>query len=573
MSKTRHRSGKFDADIAGLSGDLFFDGDSPESERGLASAQQPLDPGDFEAGRLAARDAAGPPHGRRSDFDIDPPTVRLDLEGPPHPYGRGGKGEVRDPTDPECVSEMRFGDEKGRFEADFASGVGSGLDGLVIQREPSMREPRAPSGRSPGGRSTPARVVDGPERWGNAHLPAELLDETAPSRRAGSLGTRPSSAGGAVRASSRAPLRASVAQTEPAVAVRLPCALLIVAEAPARAARRAASLMAFGYTCRAVTGADAPRALTEQNFDAVVLDIPASHGAEMALANRRAILAGYAGPVVLTAEGPLDPSIAGSSPVVAPAVDDVLARAIERMRVPSKPVCKSLQGEFERTVHVVRATVLTDDGAPRRGRIRSMSRSGDVLVQTQSPLDLGCGVDVAFTAGDGRRIAFAGRVVSRGEDQMRLRLELGPGAEQALDTFLRHARDPAAGRLDPVRICARTPTRPDPEVPTARPLVHWFSEIAERLDDNDAHQAFIQACLKTQRLEVAVRCYRELKEQAPSDERIDRYLNQVGTILGFYALRKDSIDGGPSVPSSVRWGLGLFILAALVLWVLAVTLK
>lgn len=596
MGKTRHPSGKFSAK-PDLTDDLFFDsGLRGEPHQSDALADEPLDPGDFETSSASSLDRRPSSPPRPSTSGIDPPTVRIDLEGPAHPdidLNDGLSAAVTHPDfDPRArpvggnaapTAEPAYPESWGPvFRRDALedpltlanAGRSDPVQALAEADPPLAAHPEV--GLPPLFDLTVADVLESPESWTVASpAPAPAPDPVAE----GGPGT-PSPAStssnsvGLLPLGSRPALAVEAASAMPESEVRLPCALLIVHEEPAAGARRAAGLMTFGYTCRVVTERDAPRALAEQSFDAVVLDIPSSHSAGMALGDRLSILSGFEGPAVLTAPVLLEGSVVAYSQLVTPTTDHELARAIEAVRSPSGAASELPRGDLDLDVHVIRALVFAGDPGPRRGRVRSISLSGGVLVQIRGVLPIDSVVDVEFTHREGHRADFVGRVQSVGDEQMRIQLELGASDERFLNKFLSQARDPLEGGLEPVRIRSRAERLLEAGILSDRQLARRFAEVSTNLDDNVAHQAFIQACLKAQRLEFAVRCYRDLKKEQPTDERIDRYLNQVGTILGFYAFRKDSgMEAGPALPSSVRWTLGLFILAVVVLWVLATTLS
>ena len=67
-----------------------------------------------------------------------------------------------------------------------------------------------------------------------------------------------------------------------------------------------------------------------------------------------------------------------------------------------------------------------------------------------------------------------------------------------------------------------------------------------------------------------MRSYRELKEADPNDARVAKYLNQVGTILGFYAFKKDVDVSEPAMSTGIKWMLAVFVFVGVVSAIAAV---
>ena len=65
---------------------------------------------------------------------------------------------------------------------------------------------------------------------------------------------------------------------------------------------------------------------------------------------------------------------------------------------------------------------------------------------------------------------------------------------------------------------------------------------------------------------VLLRRYRELKAQHPEDERPMKYLHQIGTILSFYALKKDvTTEVKEKMPTSMKVVVGMIVVAGIAL--------
>ena len=370
---------------------------------------------------------------------------------------------------------------------------------------------------------------------------------------------------------------------------KLPCSILVVGSDRAGAAQSAAGLVAVGYTCRVVLPEEAGAVLAAEAVDVVVLDLPP----ELARAADPATLArafgGYAGPAIITSSGPL-PALAkpGWRALGKPVPEELMVSAVEAVRAeragPAAPTppppralirAESMAGEalFELTDNIVRALLVTGQGATRRGRVRSMSHAGHLVVEIRDPLAHGAEVEVEVIVVDGRRGQLRGRVSRRSEDQMLVELRLEPPHAELLVRFVEEARDITQPAIEQVRI--RELTRgAGPDAPADAALTAMFERASERLDDDAVQQAFIQACIKAQRLELAVSCYRDLKVQHPEDARVAKYLNQVGTILGFYAFRnKEAEVEDPGMPKTLKWALLAFVVASLALWVMVEVLS
>ncbi|MBX2813374.1 MAG: hypothetical protein KTR25_16280 [Myxococcales bacterium] len=97
----------------------------------------------------------------------------------------------------------------------------------------------------------------------------------------------------------------------------------------------------------------------------------------------------------------------------------------------------------------------------------------------------------------------------------------------------------------------------------------WQQSVTHLADDR-VQQAFIRACIREQQLSYALDKYQGLNKQYPSDDRVKKYLTQVGTIVTLYALQPQKQGWSSVVPSrGTRLLLMGFIIAALILIVMA----
>jgi hypothetical protein len=380
------------------------------------------------------------------------------------------------------------------------------------------------------------------------------------------------------------------ARAVPKVSPTLPCTILVVGSDRAAAAQTAAILMGTGYTCRVALPEAAAAVLGAERVDVVLLDLPAELARAADPVTLSRAFGGYAGPAIITSSGPL-PALQqpGWRALGKPLSEGPLVAAVEAVRDERGPPApaprsaprplirpESMAGAalFELTDNLVRALLVSAQGASRRGRVRSMSHQGHVVVEIRDPLAVGAEVEVEVILVDGVRGAFRGRVNRRAEDQMLVELKLEPAQVPLLTRFVDEARDITQPTIEQVRVRELPRAGAPLDVPDDRALLALFERATQALDDDAQQQAFIQACIKAQRLELAVSCYRELKVSRPDDARVAKYLNQVGTILGFYAFRnKDAEVQEPGMPKTLKWALVAFVVASLSLWVLVTVLS
>ncbi len=220
----------------------------------------------------------------------------------------------------------------------------------------------------------------------------------------------------------------------------------------------------------------------------------------------------------------------------------------------------------------VRITIARLDGRIIRGSVRGASYGGILELEVPESPPLGASVEVEVILLEGQRSDIPGKMVSR-PDGVDIALELDAGDVVHFGRFLDEARDPALPPTPALRALERPAGEVGGAAGSPPGLEEMWMAAQERIDDDSVQQAFIQACLKQRQIEYAIRCYRSLKEHCSDDERIeriDKYLHQVGTIVGFFAFQKAQkpTDDGPSMSLGLKIALGLFVLAAFVLLVL-----
>lgn len=619
---------------------------------------QPLDADAFEQGRGAA-----PPPPRASSTELyEPPTVRLDLEGPPLP----------DPSTQEIPmpSPRR-----------------------LLVREPTVVKPEP----------YPAPIEPA------APLPREIplsLPRPAAPQPASSLplGAQPSS---------------KVVTPAAAVRVNLPCSLLIVDQDLRAGSQLAAKLIELGYTCRVVGDGLVEAALAQQRYDAAIIEVPAEEASHDRGLARLGKLATYSGPIVLTSPAllplggygpphrvraslqrpffteslvaaieearsltnvsappgkvvapaafptappppplkavrpmspapkappiseppraqkvatlppvPIDraakastippstppsPKNAAASPSTRPPLgppgpktgankplslsDPPAAAKSEGIvgiplgaELPPDPEVKPPTGDQdtgpifplgpeqgalqELDVNVVRAVLIEDQRPNARGRVRAMSMSGRMLVEAKEPFDEGTQVAVELTTTFGLRAELLGQVVGATDTEMGIELKIPADQQKAVRRFLDEARDVTQPTIEQVRIKAQATVVPLEEKPAddAALELRW-REVKDHLEDDARQQRFIQECLKAQRLEFAVQCYRALKAERPDDPAAAKYLQQVGTILSFYAFRKQTPEPEKGMSGRLKVTLIAFVIAALMITVIVEMLR
>jgi DNA-binding response OmpR family regulator len=386
--------------------------------------------------------------------------------------------------------------------------------------------------------------------------------------------------------------------------------LLIIDEDRRRGAQLCSRLVECGYTCRVESEVTEQNASFSERFDLVLLDLPVEalrkDGGESCLER----IAGWNGPVVLTSSANVPEEIMQRDQRVRMALKkpyflNDLVLAVEEVLSSPSPVAVSpsqsgdsvwtrkdrpsarvffgvmettedlgmgLPTEFELDANVVRLQLNKLDGESYRGRVRTMSYEGSMTFDCVSPLPSGSGLKVYLRLVQGSELQFDATATGYTDTTMSVKLSLVTGALPFLRAYVDEVRDISQGTISEIKAVqvagkASGSIGAD-EVDQA--LVARWREVAGQLDDDSAQQSFIQACLKAKKVEFAVQRYRELKETHPGDARVDRYLQQVGTILGFFALKGQAptVADKVGVPKTIKIALGILVLAVLFLWVL-----
>jgi hypothetical protein len=195
---------------------------------------------------------------------------------------------------------------------------------------------------------------------------------------------------------------------------------------------------------------------------------------------------------------------------------------------------------YDLTRSFVRASVLPGPDAPSAaGRVTNASVTG-MWVETDKPLPFRTQVLVDWCVMSNFSMRFEGRVVRTTETGMAVVIDVDDASWRFRASFIDLARTPSES--PPTVVVQAHTGRTNPRQPkndaTLEALAAQWAAMDESLSDDAAHQAFITACLKARRLEYALERYRELKLLHPEWEGVNRYLQQIGTILTFYTMQR-----------------------------------
>lgn len=200
---------------------------------------------------------------------------------------------------------------------------------------------------------------------------------------------------------------------------------------------------------------------------------------------------------------------------------------------------------YDLTQNFVRATISDAGPTPSHmGRVTSASVTG-MWVDTDNPLPFRADLDVDWCFMGSLSMRFAGRVVRTSASGMAVVLDVDDASWRFRSTFIDQARTPGD---DPPTVIIRPRSDKAPPIHkadgTLLRLADQWQAMEDSLEDDEAHQAFINACLSAQRLEYALERYRELKLHNPNSPVATRYLKQIGTILTFYTFKREATETG-----------------------------
>lgn len=167
--------------------------------------------------------------------------------------------------------------------------------------------------------------------------------------------------------------------------------------------------------------------------------------------------------------------------------------------------------------------------------------SGGLFVETNTPFPFKSDVFVEVKLQGGRALTVAGRVVFQPESGMAVRLKTDVQTRAFLLAFVDEIVDPNCdeSRRELTIVQQHNPEADNERVVDMAALSQSWNRVLRHLDDEAVHQAFIQKCLSSARLDYALEQYRKLQAERPDDEEVTRYLTQVGTILNFQAFGRD----------------------------------
>ncbi|MEL6187968.1 MAG: hypothetical protein AAFU79_25375 [Myxococcota bacterium] len=123
-----------------------------------------------------------------------------------------------------------------------------------------------------------------------------------------------------------------------------------------------------------------------------------------------------------------------------------------------------------------------------------------------------------------------------------IQLDPNPKTLAFRSSFLELARQPSmqAPRLRLEVVPTEARANSDTSEESSRDeIVEAWSAVLSDPEDEETNQEFIHTCMRAQNLEYAVDRYRE--QQAAGSSHAEKYLDQIGTILGFYNMPQNDI--------------------------------
>lgn len=241
-----------------------------------------------------------------------------------------------------------------------------------------------------------------------------------------------------------------------------------------------------------------------------------------------------------------------------------------------RPMVERRRNErYEFDNFVVRAIMKDAEGRVTRARVRDMS-SGGLFIETASPFPFKSDVFLEVKLRSGRSLTVAGRVVFQPESGMAIRLKTDIQTRAFMLAFVDDIVDPGCeDSFRELTIVQRdTPEESSGVSMDLASLSQAWNRVLRHIEDDAVHQAFIQKCLSATRLDYALEQYRRLQTEQPDDERVTRYLTQVGTILNFQAFSRDDKTKAPKKRSPFAMKLiVIFFLGIAALWIIMMMKK
>jgi hypothetical protein len=226
---------------------------------------------------------------------------------------------------------------------------------------------------------------------------------------------------------------------------------------------------------------------------------------------------------------------------------------------------KPHQQQHELAEFGIAARVVHLSGHTVAGRLLRASSTG-LVVHCAEPLPFRSTVLTEWTAFGDYKMAFAAHVIRAAANELAVRFVLESDLDrQFLTSFLELAK--TGGKT--LEVTVRQVREDDESLDvagSARRLEQAWNHLEARFKSDEAHQRFIQTCLRLRRIDFALGRYREALKRPATRATAQRYIDQLGKILSFSGFQRGSEAGG-GTPSK-RW-MGLIAVGLLLLGLLA----
>lgn len=183
--------------------------------------------------------------------------------------------------------------------------------------------------------------------------------------------------------------------------------------------------------------------------------------------------------------------------------------------------------------------------ADRRKRQPISVTSGSVdafFVRAKDPLEQDTLLIAELRIMGGYSIRAPAVVVRTTQNGFAVQLDPEPRTLRFRATFLELAREPTLQNPTIILEVRRTKADPEPtdELTEAHDVGFAWGKVLASPDDDEVNQEFIHTCMRVKNLEFALERYQE--RLVEGHENAEGYLDQIGTILGFYNMPiKDDI--------------------------------
>lgn len=275
----------------------------------------------------------------------------------------------------------------------------------------------------------------------------------------------------------------------------------------------------------------------------------------------------------------LDPSfILGEAPPEAGATEstrDLLLDALEvageaptpARKTRSKPYSFLPEAELTERRNAMRFPIAVDTEIvfDLKRRHKAFTTSGSVnalFVRTRHPVPAESNVWVELRMLGSRSRRLPGVVVRATDSGFAIQLDPDPRTLAYRSTYIDLARQPSLQH--PTLRIELIPEREVPsefvdELATGDDLANAWAQVLETPQDEEVNQEFIHTCMRAQNLEYALDRYRE--RVANGDGEAERYLEQIGTILGFYNMPQNDtpLEADGFVRGRTKGWIGLIL--------------